>query len=391
MLVGNRIRTACAYAGRAGDRAHFDDSLLPSIFFASRQASREPSKIQALLETPAMTAPPPTPVHLFVVVLVAVYSAARVDGQVPTPESSPVASTSDADGAVAPAAAAIPRNTVFEILAGAQYCEVSGDSCVQTKSTAKGVRQHPLAWFRPSLSCAPSPPHACNRPRPSRCQSRKRRSRSDVRSPVFQVYYDNAACVIAVRVTAGEGPRQGVRAHHFDTETDADVLTIEGTAFSGASLHNLTCRDTTRTGVVRWHSDATQAKRGWRLCGCDTTLDLDEEATAVQVDVSTDDLVVYALVGSAGMVVVIVICVVSSTRQAARKRALAANKFEDDRELASTPASLHFALCCYCPPPRRAAAARPPSFLPSFLPSFHPGVDCRNLFAGRSASHGGSV
>ena len=42
------------------------------------------------------------------VVLVAVYSAARVDGQVPTPESSPVASTSDADGAVAPAAAAIP-------------------------------------------------------------------------------------------------------------------------------------------------------------------------------------------------------------------------------------------------------------------------------------------
>jgi len=224
-----------------------------------------------------MTAPP-TPGHLFVVLLVAVYSAAQVDGQVPTPESSRVVSTSDS---VAPAAP-IPRNTVFEILAGAQHCEISGDSCVQTKHTAKGV------------------------------------------------YYDNAACVIAVRVTAGEGPRQGVRAHYFDTETDADVLTIEGTAFSGASLHNLTCRDTTRTGVVRWHSDATQAKRGWRLCGCDTTLDLDQEATTVQVDVSTDDLVVYALVGSAGIVVIIMICVVSSTRQAARKRALAANKFEDD-------------------------------------------------------------
>ena len=104
-----------------------------------------------------MTAPP-TPGHLFVVLLVAVYSAAQVDGQVPTPESSPAASTlaSDADGAVAPAAP-IPRNTVFEILAGAQHCEISGDSCVQTKHTAKGVRQHTSASFRPALSLSPKP------------------------------------------------------------------------------------------------------------------------------------------------------------------------------------------------------------------------------------------
>merc|ERR1719414_112792 len=53
-----------------------------------------------------------------------------------------------------------------------------------------------------------------------------------------------------------------IKVNAFETESSYDILTVEGTRYSGSSGP----RDGSYTGVITWSSDYSVTKSGWKLC-----------------------------------------------------------------------------------------------------------------------------